>query len=231
MTKALQQPETIPVNRRAALKSGLALAVTGAGATLGFSMPTMAKAEGDDSAILAMVPKMERAKADEGAACDAYSAAEEAAHDDAGPMPRHPHYHYNEETMRWEYLTPEAPATWNEAVKELIAQYEDEAGPEAKAEVEEYEKAYAVYKRARKVAKRKHKVKAAERRSARATDYTWNLHHQVLAMPAATFAGLLVKARILGEWTLVTHGDDSDDIESVAVRAMLADLERLAGVA
>ena len=182
------------VTRRQALKrGGITLALTGATATLGF--PMMAKA--DDSELLAMNRKLEAAKLEEEAACNAYSEAEGAAFKEAGKRPENPDFFYNPEVLQWEPRTPRA----------------------TQEERDDYERDDAQYEKGLKRAEAKHGVKAADNRNQKAAEHTDAIEAALLAIPAATVAGVLLKARII-----TGEGDPSE----AAVRGLLADLERLA---
>ena len=193
------------MKRRQALKSGVALAATVATATLGF--PALAK--GDDKELFAMSRKLEAAKVKENDASHAYSVAEGAVFKEAGPKPQDP-----------DFIFHEAPVGWNEKIRKLAAEYEADQSAEVKARSEKYKRAVAAYEKARKRAEAKHGVEATERRQLKAMERTDALEAKVLAIPAVTVAGVLLKARII-----TGEGDPSE----AAVRGLLTDLNRLAG--
>ncbi|MCH7936247.1 MAG: hypothetical protein IH994_04035 [Proteobacteria bacterium] len=196
------------LSRREALNvGGKSLAVAGA-ATAILGIPLMAKA--DDSRLFAMNRKLEAARVKENDACHAYSEAEGAAFKEAGPKPQDPGFIFHSE----------APEGWNEKVRKLAAEHGADKSPEAKERAEKYKRAVATYEKAKKHAVAKHGVEAADRRSQKALEHTDAIEAELLAIPAVTVAGVLLKARIL-----TGEGDPSE----AAVRGLLTDLERLAG--
>ena len=207
------------LSRRQALQcGGTTLAV--AGLTLGFPMT----AKADDSELLAMNRKLEAAKVKEDDAGHVYSEAEGAAFKERGPRPEDPDNVYNPETLQWEYQAPEAPEGWGEKVRELNAEYQASLPPDVKERTEEYRRASAAYAEAEKRAEAKHGVEAADRRHQEAMHQRDAIEAELLMMPAATVAGMLLKARIAEGWV-----DDDGQPEHTAVLGLVADLERLAG--